>query len=110
MLHFLKISVVLICRLSNCAISSAKLSGVGLIGLPNRTPFAFAAAIPSCCRCRMLSISDWDTNDRICKTMSLINVPIRSLCRRVSKSGKSITTMSMPFSFVNVRHCFCISS
>ena len=38
-----------------------KLSGKALYGAPNRTPLAFAAAMPSACRWRMFSRSVWAT-------------------------------------------------
>lgn len=56
----------------------------------------FAASIPCRCRLRIFSRSLCATNERICSTMSAMNVPIRSLPCRVSSSGMSSTKMSTP--------------
>ena len=69
------------------------------------TPRAFAAAMPSACRWRIFSRSFWATKERTCRTMSAISVPMRSLSRRVSRSGISKTRMSTFFSRVRMRHC-----
>ena len=50
-----------------------------------RTPLAFAAAIPSACRWRILLRSFSATKESTCNTISLRKVPIRSFPRRVSK-------------------------
>ena len=65
--------------------------GNGFGGLPKRMPLAFAAAIPSACRCLMFVLSFSATKDSNCNTKSLINVPSRSFPRRVSNNGMSIT-------------------
>lgn len=71
-------------------------------GIPHR----FAAAIPSACRCRMLARSFSAAKGNTCRTISLRNVPITSLPRLVSKSGISITAMSIFFNDVQASHCF----
>lgn len=99
-----------ICCFSHCRTIRPKLSGTGISGLPNLTPFAFAAAIPSACLFLMFSRSLCATKDNICNTRSAIKVPIRSLPFLVSKSGISRTQISTPISFVSTRHWFWISS
>lgn len=54
-----------------------KSSGAFFSGLPNFTPLAFAAAIPSACRFLMFSRSLCATKDKICNTRSAIKVPSR---------------------------------
>lgn len=83
--------------LSHACTVSPKWSGISICGLPNRTPLAFAAAIPSACLWRILLRSFSATNDNTCRTISLRNVPIRSFPRLVSRSGISRTTISIPF-------------
>ena len=97
MLHFLRISVLLVCLLFHCFISLVKLVGVGFVGRPNFVPFAFAVAMPSVCLCFMLSRSFCATKESICRIRSAMNVPIRSLFRRVSSRGMSMMAMSAFF-------------
>lgn len=76
---------------------SEEIGGGSLIGLPIWTPRAFAAAIPSACRCRMLLRSFSATKDSTWRTMSLRNVPTKFLPRRVSSKGISMMHISIPF-------------
>ena len=85
-------------------------AGSGLGGRPKRTPFLFAAAIPSACRFRMFSRSFCATKESTCNTRSAMNVPSKSLSRRVSRRGMSSTQMSTFFAFVSSCHCRWISS
>ena len=84
--------------------TSSKFSGSGFLGRPNCTPRCLTASIPYRCRLRMFSRSLCATNERICSTMSAMNVPIRSFPCRVSSSGMSSTQMSAPISLVSLRH------
>ena len=109
-LHPRAAAVPVISPFSQRRYTSSKFPGKGFGGRPKRTPFAFAAAIPSACRWRILIRSFSATKDNTCNTISLRKVPIRSFPRRVSSSGISKTIMSMPLSFVRIRHCANISS
>ncbi len=84
-----------------------KSSETSFSGLLKRTPFAFAAAIPSLCRLLMFSRSLCATKDKICSIRSAIKIPIKSLSFLVSS-----TQMSMPVSFVSqgvsFYHCFLV--
>ena len=99
-----------ICLSSHSATTWGKSAGASKAGRPKRTPLALAAAMPCCCRSRILSRSFWAAKERICKTRSAIKVPMRSLPVRVSSRGMSMTQMSAPISLVSTRHCSRTSS
>ena len=65
--------------------------------------------MPCACLFLMFSRSFCATKDSICNTRSAMNVPIKSFPFLVSSKGMSMTHISIPFSFVSIRHCSCIS-
>ena len=71
--------------------TSSKHGGGSIIGRPNFTPRAWAAAIPSRWRVRMCSRSVSATNESICNTRSAMNTASSPRAVVVSRSGMSRT-------------------
>ena len=81
-----------------------KISGYALHGTPEAYAFCFRGGYSLTLTLLYVIALTMRHNERIYKTKSLMKVPIRSRCKRVSSKGKSITTISVPFSFVSIRH------
>lgn len=106
-----------VCRIASTAVispafqwamTSSQLYGFCAFGRPKRLPLAFAAAIPSACRWRIVSRSCCAIEDRT-STRMLFTMSSTHSCPAgysISVVGKSSTFKRIPFSLKNCNSFF----